>query len=108
MRNARVISLIFGSGLIVAAACTNSRPVPAQPVTAEPALGAAVIGVGTPAPSPDLGTASTGIPLVSPPTFPPVMQSATRIPQAAATPEATLYVIENHGRPHFIEFHAWW
>jgi hypothetical protein len=80
IRKTLLISLLVGVELLLAAECTDVRRVPAQPVASLPSSTVAVVGVGTNTPS--------SIPL--------------------PTPDTALYVIENHGKPHFLEFHAWW
>jgi len=99
IRNTRAIGLLIGAGLCVAAACTDARPGTVQ--TAAPASAYTLPGGASDTPPTVHGIVPAGTPLAN---IPPL---STRIP-SSSTPDTALYVIENHGKPHFIEFHAWW
>jgi hypothetical protein len=68
----------------------------------------AVIGLGASTPASISSVVPSGTSPVLVPTFAPAALNPMTSPAPLPTAGTALYVIENHGKPHFLEFHAWW
>ncbi len=119
MKRSVMAGLMLGLALVlVAAACTDQQrallraivptAAPAEPAAPPPiAVAPGPIPSPTPSPTPAFNA-------ISIPTLPPVasgpMATLTALAPLFALPtqNAEPYVLADHGRPHFIEFHAWW
>ena len=100
--------LLIGFALWMLAACGSAQQeqvqtivaaLPEQPVA--PVVTASLEPTGTPPMS------SINIPALAP-TMDGPMGTLTAMAITIPTQDATPYVVVNRGRPHFIEFHAWW
>ncbi len=111
----RTLLLAITAGLVVLiiAACSAEeretlRRMAALPTAAGAQLGTAVSALASgPSETPAISVLRTATPM---PTMAGPMGTLTAIADLVASPtqDAAPYVIVNQGKPHFIEFHAWW
>lgn len=107
-RKSIVLGIAAGLMVVIIAACSLEERAALRRIMALPTItgapqGTAVSLSATPAFS--LLTTPTPLPTVSGP-----LGTLTAIADLVASPtqDPEPYVIVNRGRPHFIEFHAWW
>jgi hypothetical protein len=109
----RKILWSFLLALLAMAACAPSPRAALPPVEAPPRaqgpVAAAPTTTPSPAPSKTPGFSTIELPTAVP-TMGGPMGTLTAIAPLLATPEIdkTPYEIEPRGKPHFVEFHAWW
>jgi hypothetical protein len=110
MKRIVLLALCVLLGVLILVACTEAQTSVLQTMVAQPAAGqAAATPLGG-------GTTSTpgGFSMLATPTLDPVADGPLGTWTAIAktfvlpTPDPTQYEIVLRGKPHFIEFHAWW
>jgi hypothetical protein len=111
----KTLLLIGGLLLLLGTACTPGLQMLVEVL---PGHGAPLGGAVAALPTSDGPTSTPAISAVSFPTPTPASNTAANSPLAALTQiaqiaptqdlSATPYIIALAGRPHFVEFHAWW
>lgn len=109
MKNRIAFAIILALvSIVILAACSSDQRALVQTLVAPPNEGQAV------AASPVASQSPVGFTLLVTPTLDPIasgpMGTWTAIAQTIAPPtqDTTPYEIVLTGKPHFIEFHAWW
>jgi thiol-disulfide isomerase/thioredoxin len=105
--------LLISLVTLIAAACSEAQREALQTLAAQPPTRYAALSADeavSPVPGPTQGFSS----LITPTSaqsaaFDPLgTLTAVAVSMAVPTQNTEPYVIENTGKPHFIEFHAWW
>ncbi len=110
MKNRIALAIILTLlSIMILAACSSDQRALVQTLVAPPDEGQAVAAA-----SPVASQSPAGFTLLVTPTLDPIasgpMGTWTAIAQTIAPPtqDTTPYEIVLTGKPHFIEFHAWW
>ncbi|MBN1566011.1 MAG: hypothetical protein JXA10_19385 [Anaerolineae bacterium] len=109
----RTLFGLLWAGLLALAACSAAQRDTIQTMVAHPQAQSGAMSAGGPPMGETTITPETFL-LLATPTLDPLANSPmgtfTAIAQTIAppTPDPTQYEIVLRGKPHFIEFHAWW